>query len=76
MRVEELALEELLDVAYVELVDSTRGLTNPEEVRAALDKAFREMWLDRETWGMETSTLDAMPASAGATRHDVVGGDR
>lgn len=58
-----LDLADVLDVAYSYLVDGVDAFVDSQAVRQRVDVALQTTWLDRETWGTDAATLDAIPAA-------------
>ena len=66
----DLSLKDMLDVAYVFLVDGINGMVNAEEVREQVDSSLADSWIDAETWGMDVAVLDSIPPAPRVSSHD------
>lgn len=55
---------DLLDLVYARAVADQTGLVGVHRIRADLDLALANSWIDRESFGMDADALDAIPPAA------------
>lgn len=61
------SMRDVIDMAYAALSDGINGLVVGDDVRAKVDEALRNSWIDRETWGTDADALDAIPTATPRT---------
>lgn len=55
-------MRELLDVAYAVWFDSFDGWVDRQKLSDDLDQAMRNAWPDRETWAVDSASVESTPA--------------